>query len=166
MNQEKAQHLEQGKVGLAVGDPAPDFTLPTHNEGELNLAWYQGRKNVVLAFYPGDWTPVCATQIPEYQKIFQRFEQYNCQLLCISVDSVPCHKAWAKSLGGLPFPLMSDFYPHGEISRKYGAFIERGYSDRVVFLIDMKGVIRYIERVDLARLPDNDRLFDQLAQLQ
>ena len=166
MNQEKAQHIEQSKVELAVDDPAPDFTLPTHNEGELNLAWYQGRKNVVLAFYPGDWTPVCATQIPEYQKIFHRFEQYHCQLLCISVDSVPCHKAWAKSLGGLSFPLMSDFYPHGEISRRYGAFIDRGYSDRAVFLIDMKGIIRFIERVDLARLPDNDRLFDQLAKLQ
>ena len=166
MNQDRAQHIEQENVELSPGDAAPDFTLPTHNEGELNLAWYQGRKNVVLAFYPGDWTPVCATQIPEYQKIIDRFEQHQCQLLCISVDSIPCHKAWAKSLGGLSFPLMSDFYPHGEVCRRYGALTSRGYSDRVVFLIDRKGIIRFIERVDMAQLPDNDSLFDELAKLQ
>ncbi|MFQ5454239.1 MAG: redoxin domain-containing protein, partial [Candidatus Zixiibacteriota bacterium] len=92
---------------LKVGDPAPDFTLPTPNEGELNLSWYQNRKNVVLAFYPADWTPVCATQVPEYQNLIEKFENFDCQILCISVDAVPCHKAWAKSLGGLSFPLMS-----------------------------------------------------------
>lgn len=154
------------EVKLKVNDPAPDFTLPTHNEGELNLAWYQGRKNVVLAFYPGDWTPVCATQIPEYQKFLDRFEQFDCQLLCVSVDSVPCHKAWARSLGGLSFPLMSDFFPHGEVAQKYGLLTDRGYASRAVFLIDKQGRIRYIERVDLARLPDNDRLFEELARLE
>jgi len=154
------------KVELEINNPAPDFTLPTHNEGELNLAWYQGRKNVVLAFYPGDWTPVCATQIPEYQKIIDRFEQHDCQLLCVSVDSVPCHKAWARSLGGLSFPLMSDFFPHGKVASKYGVLTDRGYASRAVFLIDKQGIIRYIERVDLARLPDNNRLFEELAKLR
>ena len=166
MSSDKTQHIDRKQAELLVNDPAPDFTLPTHNEGELNLAWYQGRKNVVLAFYPGDWTPVCATQIPEYQKILDRFEQHDCQLLCISVDSVPCHKAWARSLGGLSFPLMSDFYPHGEVAKKYGVLTKRGYSSRAVFLIDKQGIIRFIERVDLANLPDNERLFQELARLQ
>lgn len=165
MTSDKAQQLNKSNTELAVDAPAPDFTLPTHNEGELNLAWYRGRKNVVLAFYPGDWTPVCATQIPEYQKLIDKFEQHDCQLLCVSVDSVPCHRAWAKSLGGLSFPLMSDFYPHGEVARKYGVLTDRGYAARAVFLIDKKGIIRYIERVELSQLPDNDRLFEQLARL-
>jgi len=160
------QHINEQNKAPVVGDTAPDFTLPTHNEGELNLAWYQGRKNVVLAFYPGDWTPVCATQVPEYQNLVGRFEKYDCQLLCVSVDSIPCHKAWAKSLGGISFPLMSDFYPHGEVARKYGVLTDRGYSGRAVFLIDKKGIIRYIEHVNLARLPDNDRLLEELAKLQ
>ncbi len=166
MSLDKAQHIAKDNKGPAVNEPAPDFTLPTHNEGELNLAWYRGRKNVVLAFYPGDWTPVCATQVPEYQRLADRFEQYDCQLLCVSVDSIPCHKAWAKSLGGLSFPLMSDYYPHGEVSQRYGVLTERGYSGRAVFLIDKKGIIRYIEHVELARLPDNERLFEELAKLQ
>lgn len=158
-------HLNQRETELKVGDAAPDFTLPSHSEGELNLAWYQGRKNVVLAFYPGDWTPVCATQIPEYQHLMQEFEKYDAQLLCVSVDSVPCHKAWARSLGGLSFPLMSDFYPHGEVAARYGLLTDRGYAQRAVFVIDKEGIIRYIERVDLTRIPDNEALFKQLAQL-
>lgn len=155
----------EGQVELAVGDPAPDFTLGTHNEGELNLAWYQGRKNVVLAFYPADWTPVCATQVPEYQKNIERFDEFECQLLCLSCDSVPCHIAWARSLGGLQFPLMADFWPHGDVARKYGVFGRRGYAERTVFLIDKAGIIRWIERLHPAQLPDNNDLFEQLAKL-
>jgi len=150
---------------LKVGDPAPDFTLETHNEGELNLAWYQGRKNVVLAFYPADWTPVCATQVPSYQDIIEEFEKHDAQLLCISVDSVPCHMAWAKSMGGLSFPLMSDFYPHGDVSKKYGILTKKGYSGRAVFLIDKKGIIRFIQNVHPAKLPDNDELLKELSKL-
>lgn len=155
----------EGQVKLAVGDPAPDFTLATHNEGELNLAWYQERKNVVLAFYPADWTPVCATQVPEYQKNIERFDELDCQLLCLSCDSVPCHVAWARSLGGLEFPLMADYWPHGDVARKYGVLSRKGYAERTVFLIDKKGIIRWIERLHPANLPNNDDLFEQLAKL-
>lgn len=155
------------KKSLKLNDSAPDFTLKSHNEGELNLAWYQGRKNIVLAFYPGDWTPVCSNQIPEYQNQISTFEKLETQLMCLSVDSVPCHKAWARSLGGLSFPLMADFYPHGEVARKYGVFDEkRGYAERAVFLIDKSGIIRFVEHVDLAQLPDNQKLFDAIASLQ
>jgi len=158
--------MTEDKIELKIGDSAPDFTLNTHNEGELNLAWYKGRKNVVLAFYPADWTPVCATQVPSYHEIYHRFEELDCQLLCISVDSVPCHIAWAKSLGGLRFPLMSDFWPHGEVARQYGVLTNKGFTERFVFLLDKHGIIRWIQRVHPAQLPDNDELFRQLKQLQ
>lgn len=158
--------MSENKIILNINDPAPDFTLNTHNEGELNLAWYQTRKNVVLAFYPADWTPVCSNQIPQYQKELEIFDKYDCQILCISVDSVPCHKAWAKSLGGLSFPLMADFYPHGKVAQKYGVFNKRGYSERALFIIDKKGIIRFIDHVDIATQPDNKVLFEQLAKLK
>ena len=157
---------EHSPITLKVGDEAPDFTLPTHSEGELNLAWYRGRKNVALAFYPGDWTPVCANQIPGYQALLHKFEEFDCQLLAISVDSIPSHRAWAKSLGGITFPLMADYFPHGEVSRKYGVLSSRGYAERVVFLIDKTGTIRYIERVPIAELPDTERLFAELTRLE
>ena len=94
------------KKKLKTGDKAPDFTLETHNEGELNLSWYQGRKNVVLAFYPGDFTPVCSNQIPEYNRLLEKFEEHDCQLFAISADSVACHIAWARSIGGINYPLI------------------------------------------------------------
>ncbi len=151
---------------LRVGDEAPDFTLPTHNEGELNLAWYRGRKKVVLAFYPGDFTPICAAQIPQYQALRERFEQYQAQLLAISVDSVACHAAWAKSLGGLSFPLMSDYFPHGGVAAKYGVLNRTGYAERTVFVIDLKGRIRWIEKLEPFDMPDNEELFRQLEKLE
>ncbi|UCD62639.1 MAG: peroxiredoxin [Candidatus Zixiibacteriota bacterium] len=166
MSRPETPHVNNEQDGLKVGDPAPDFTLPTHSEGELNLAWYRGRKNVVLAFYPGDWTPVCATQIPEYQTVIDRFDRYDTQLLCISVDSIPCHRAWAAALGGLSFPLMSDYYPHGAVAKVYGVLSSRGYAERAVFVIEKNGIIRYIERVELTRTPDNENLFRQLAELK
>ena len=155
-----------GPVVLKVGDPAPDFTLPTHNEGQLNLAWYQGRKNVILAFYPGDWTPVCSAQIPGYMPLMDFFEEHDCQVFGISVDSIPCHMAWARSLGGLTYPLFSDFWPHGEVSAKFGVLTKQGYADRAVFLIDKKGIIRYMERVHPAEMPDNEKLKKAVLKLK
>jgi peroxiredoxin len=154
-----------GAVPLKVGDLAPDFTLPTHNEGDLNLAWYRGRKNVVLAFYPGDWTPVCAVQIPDFQKIIGEFEALNTQVLAVSVDSVPCHVAWARSLGGVSFPIMADYFPHGRVSRMFGVLSERGYAERAVFLIDKAGIVRYIDRVKLSDIPSNDKLLQAIKSL-
>ena len=150
---------------LQVGDEAPDFTLPTHNEGELNLVWYRGRHNVVLAFYPGDWTPACSVQIPGYQENVGFFNDCNCQLLCISVDSVPCHIAWASSFGDFSFPLMSDYFPHGQVSRKYGVLSEKGYAERSVFLIDINGIICFIDRYGFEKIPETIDLFDQMAKL-
>ena len=164
MNRDASPQISQRQ--LKPGDTAPDFTLPTHNEGELNLAWYRGRHNVVLAFYPGDFTPVCSAQIPGYQQVLETIEQYNAKLLGLSVDSLAVHQAWAKSMGGLGYPLMSDFYPHGEVARKYGVFDEKwGVAQRAVFVIDKKGIIRYIERTMFSDLPSNDELFRQLAAL-
>lgn len=151
---------------LKIGDSAPDFSLETHNEGELNLKWYQGRKNVVLAFYPGDFTMVCSNQIPAYNKMLNELENLDCQLFAISVDSIACHKAWAKSLGGINFPLMSDYFPHGEVASKYGVLNSRGYADRTVFLIDKNGIIQFIDSLDFNILPDNDKLCKELANLQ
>lgn len=153
--------------GPKVGDLAPDFTLPTHNEGNLNLAWYRGRKNVLLAFFPAAWTPVCASHVPNYQQDMAAFDRLDCQVLGISVDPLPTLMAWAKTLGGLSFPLMSDFWPHGAIAQKYGVFYNRkGFAERVVFLIDKKGIIRDIERVPLAEIPDNKKALTVLARIE
>ena len=146
-----------------VGNKAPDFTLKSHNEGELNLAWYRGRKNVVLAFYPGDWTPVCAQQIPGLQAVLDRFDALNCQLLAISADSVASHRAWAKSLGGISFPLMADYFPHGAIAEKYDVLNKKGFAERSFFAIDLHGIVQYVDIVPQADMPDIHRLLKAIA---
>jgi glutaredoxin len=88
------------------------------------------------------------------------------QVLGISVDHIPCLKAWAESLGGISYPLVSDFWPHGELARKYGVFIEdEGKSERAIFVLDKNGVIRYIDIHDIDLQPDNDVLRQVLREV-
>jgi len=79
---------------------------------------------------------------------------------------VPCLKAWAKSLGGISFPLLSDFWPHGEIAKRYGVLRSEGYSERAIFVIDREGVIRYIDVHDINKLPDINVVFDELRKVE
>jgi glutaredoxin len=89
----------------------------------------------------------------------------NAQVLGISVDHVPCLKAWADSLGGINYPLLSDFWPHGEIARCYDVLRPEGYTERALFIIDKQGVIRYIDVHDISQQPDNDVLFEELRRI-
>ena len=82
----------------------------------------------------------------------------NTQVLGISVDHVPCLQAWADHLGGISYPLLSDFWPHGEVSRCYDVFRGEGQSERAIFVIDTNGIIRYIDVHDIDQQPDNEEL--------
>lgn len=88
------------------------------------------------------------------------------QVLGISVDSVPCLKAWADSLGGITYPLLSDFYPHGKVAQDYGVLRNEGHSERAIFVIDRQGIIRYVDVHDISKQPDNEELFRVLAKLE
>ncbi len=95
------------------------------------------------------------------------FEGYNTQVLGISVDHVPCLVAWADSLGGVSFPLLSDFWPHGKVAKAYGVFREsEGRSERALFIIDKQGIVRYVDVHDIDDQPDNEELFKVLRQLE
>lgn len=96
-----------------------------------------------------------------------RFDGLKAQVLGLSVDSVDSLKAWAESLGGITYPLLSDFYPHGEVAQKFGVLREDGRSERAIFVIDKNGIIRYVEVCeDIDEQPDNEDLFDVLEQLE
>jgi glutaredoxin len=83
----------------------------------------------------------------------------NAQVLGISVDHIPCLQAWAESLEGISYPLMSDFWPHGQVARKYGVLIEEeGKSERAIFVLDKLGIIRYIDIHDIDDQPDNEEV--------
>ena len=89
----------------------------------------------------------------------------NVQVLGISVDHVPCLQAWAESLGGITYPLLSDFWPHGETAKKYGVLRKEGYTERAIFIIDRKGIIRYIDIHDIDDQPSNEVLLNELRKI-
>jgi peroxiredoxin len=109
--------------------------------------------------------------MPSYEDDLSRFEEYNTQVLGISVDSIPSHKAWAKSIGGISYPLLSDFYPHGKVNEAYGVLRTNpnepayGASERSLFIIDKEGVIRWIDVHPIGEQPDNEELFEILRKL-
>jgi peroxiredoxin len=127
---------------LPVGTLAPHFVLPSTPDQKVALTDLRGRP-VILAFYPADWSPVCSDQMGLYNEILPEFQKYDAELIGISVDGIWSHSAFARDRK-LHFPLLSDFNPKGEVSRRYGAYMDRiGESARALFVLDGKGVIRW-----------------------
>jgi peroxiredoxin len=127
---------------LAAGTPAPDFVLPSTPDQKVSLRELRGRP-VVLAFYPADWSPVCSDEMGLYNELLPEFEKYGAEIMGISVDGVWSHAAFARDRK-LHFPLLADFEPKGEVSRQYGAYLDReGECARALFVVDRDGVIRW-----------------------
>ena len=104
--------------------------------------------------------------MPAYEADLERFEGYDAQVLGISVDSVPCNTAWAKSLGGLSYDLLSDFEPKGEVARLFGAYRQSdGISERAIFVVDTEGKVVFKDIHDISDQPDNEELFEVLRKL-
>lgn len=142
-------------MSLNVGNAAPDFELPSHRGGKVRLSSFRGKKAVLIAFHPLAWTPVCANQMVAYQTDWRWFEAHDVHILGMSVDSVPCKVEWAKSLGGISFDLLSDFFPHGAVAELYGVSRPDGLSERAIFLVDKRGRIAFARVYDIPTQPDN-----------
>ena len=126
---------------LKVGDKAPDFTLKDQNQKETSLDQFKG-KNVLIAFYPFDFSPVCTDEFSCVQKDLEEFNDKNTQVLGISVDSHWSHKAFAEKLE-ISFSLLSDFSK--EVCKKYDTLRKEGFSERAYFLIDREGIIKFMK---------------------
>jgi peroxiredoxin len=152
--------------GLQPNSQAPDFTLPDVNGRPVSLGSFRGR-NVVLAFYPADWSPVCTSELALFQETLDEIHSRNAEMLAISVDSRYSHRAWADYMH-LKFPLLSDFWPHGATAKQYGIFRENdGTTERALFFVDAAGLIRHIwiaENPGIA--PGLNIIFEALEQMQ
>jgi peroxiredoxin len=151
---------------VKVGDPAPLFSLPSLTEGTISLAQYRGTHNVVISFVPAAWTPVCSDQWPGYNITRDIFAQYDATLLGITVDNLPTLFAWTRQMGNLWFPVLSDFWPHGEVARRFGVLRGDGTAERALFIIDKKGIIRYIFVSDINQRPKLKDMVDALKAIQ
>ena len=157
---------------LQAGDMAPDFKVPVLIGGvrkEFRLAEYRGKRNLVLAFYPANWDPVSAQQMVTYQVEREKFLARQAEVLGISVDSIMNTTSWEREIGPFDFLLGSDFWPHGEVSRRFGVFREaepfKGASERAIFVVDKSGKIRFTRIYALDQLPDLEETFDALREL-
>jgi peroxiredoxin len=127
---------------LQVGDTAPDFTLPATIGDKVTLSEYQGKQNVVLMFYPLDFSPYCSTENKQCAEMLPEKGAEDVQVLGISVDNLWAHRAFAAA-NGISYPLLSDFHPKGEVAKKYGAFLEeKGMAARTAFIIGKDGRIK------------------------
>ena len=152
---------------VAVGDEAPDFKLPAISGSKVKLSWFRGSKNVVISFVPAAFTPICSDQWPGYNIARELFEKNDAILLGISTDNVPTLYAWTSMMGdnGVWFPVLSDFWPHGKVAEKYGVLRSDGVAERVIIIIDKKGIIRYIDVHDINRRPDLGGIINELQKL-
>ena len=152
------------RLKVRVGDKAPDFALPAVAGGQVSLHEYLGKKNVVISFVPAAWTPVCSDQWPGYNIVKDIFDLHDAILLGITVDNIPSQFAWTNQMGTLWFPVLSDFWPHGAVARMYGVLRSDGVSERALFIIDKKGIIRYIDVHDINKRPRLEILIKELAK--
>jgi len=104
--------------------------------------------------------------MPAYEARLPEFARYDTQVLGISVDSIPTNQAWAERLGGISYPLLSDFEPKGQVARVYGVYRPEGYSERAIFIIDKAGIIRYIDVHDINEMPPVDEILKVLSEIE
>ena len=130
-------------MSLSIGQPAPDFTLVNQFGEKVTLSSFQGKKNVVVVFIPFAFTGTCTGELCALRDDVSAFQNEGVELLAVSCDSMFTQKVFATQ-EGYTFPVLSDFWPHGEVAKAYGVFNEeRGCAFRGTFIIDKAGVLRW-----------------------
>jgi peroxiredoxin len=152
-------------MAIAVGQPAPQFTLQDQSQKDISLADYRG-KNVVLVLYPLDFSPLCTDEHACFVNQLNQFEKLNAQVLGLSVDSVWTHKAFAEKMG-IRYPLLADFHPRGAVADKFGLYLaERGIAARAVVIVDKAGNVAWLKKYDYPSVPDVKEVEGALAKVQ
>jgi mycoredoxin-dependent peroxiredoxin len=148
---------------IAVGQTAPDFVLKDQSQKEVKLADFAGKRNVVLMFYPLDFSPICTNEHACFVNDLKQFETLDAQVLGLSVDSVWAHKAFAEKMG-INYPLLADFHPRGAVADKFGMYLsEKGITGRAIAIINKAGKIAWFKNYDIPVVPDMKEVADALA---
>jgi mycoredoxin-dependent peroxiredoxin len=162
---ERANTKEKVNMAIAVGQAAPEFTLKDQSQKDVKLSDYRG-KNVVLIFYPLDWSPVCSNEHACFVNDLKQFEKLNAQVLGLSVDSVWSHKAFADKMG-IQYPLLADFQPRGGVAEKFGIFLpDKGITGRAIAIIDKTGKLAWFKDFGIPNVPDLKEVSQALEQVE
>lgn len=160
------EQKEDRKMSISVGQTAPDFTLPNQDKKEVKLSDFAGKKNVVLVFYPLDWSPVCTNEHVCLVNDMKAFETLDAEVLGVSVDSVWSHKAFADKMG-IKYSLLADFHPRGAMSEKYGVYLaDKGITGRAIVIVGRNGKVAWIKNYDIPVVPDVKEVAAALGQVK
>jgi peroxiredoxin len=153
-------------MSLAVGQKAPEFALKDQSQKEVKLSDFAGKRNVVLVFYPLDWSPTCTNEHVCFVNGMKQFELLDAEVLGVSVDSVWSHKAFAEKMG-IKYSLLADFHPKGAMSEKYGVYLgEKGITGRAIFIVDKAGKVAWAKHYDIPVVPDINEVGAALGNLK
>jgi peroxiredoxin len=151
---------------LSVGAAAPDFTLKDQNQKDVKLSDFHGKKNVVIVFYPLDWSPICTNEHACFVNEMKHFEQLDAQVLGVSVDSVWSHKAFGDKMG-IHYPLLADFNPRGGVANKFGVYLaDKGITGRAIAVVDRAGKLAWFKNYDIPTVPDLKEVSEALSKLE
>lgn len=149
---------------IKVGDRAPDFTLKNQNNEDVTLSCLLKQGDVVLAFYPLDFSPVCSSECASFTADLDKFKAVGAQVVGISVDSVWCHKAFAEKMG-ITFPLLSDFNPKGATASKYGLYLDDlGITKRATVVVGKEGTVKYVRVQEIKQARSNEEILKALSE--
>lgn len=153
-------------MAIAVGQAAPEFALKDQSMKEVKLSDFKGKKNVVLVFYPLDWSPVCTNEHACFVNDMKQFETLDAEVLGVSVDSAWSHKAYAEKMG-IKYSLLADFQPRGAMAEKYGVFLaDKGITGRAIAIVNKAGNIAWFKSYDIPVVPDLKEVASALAQVK
>jgi peroxiredoxin len=153
-------------MSIAVGSVAPDFTLKDQSQKEVKLSDFVGKKNVVLMFYPLDWSPVCTNEHACVVNDMKSFDTLDAEVLGVSVDSVWSHKAYAEKMG-IGYSLLADFQPRGAMAEKYGVYLaEKGITGRSIIIVNKSGKVAWAKDYDIPVVPDLKEVAAALQQVK
>jgi mycoredoxin-dependent peroxiredoxin len=153
-------------MSIAVGQKAPDFSLPNQDKKEVKLSDFAGKKNVVLVWYPLDWSPTCTNEHVCFVNDMKSFEALDAEVLGVSVDSVWSHKAFAEKMG-IKYSLLADFHPKGAMSDKYGVYLgDKGITGRAIAIVNKVGKVAWFKNYDIPVVPDVKEVAAALNQVK
>jgi peroxiredoxin len=153
-------------MAIAVGQTAPDFSLKDQYDQDVKLSDFAGTKNVVLVFYPLDWSPVCTNEHACLVNDMKKFDTLDAAVLGVSVDSAWSHKAYAEKMG-IKYSLLADFNPRGAMADKYGVYLaEKGITGRAVVIVGKDGKVAWVKNYDIPVVPDLAEVASALQQVK
>src|SRR2546428_12740124 len=136
-------------MSITVGQAAPDFKLLNQEKKEVKLSDFAGKKNVVLVWYPLDWSPTCTNEHACFVNDMKSLDMLDAEVLGVSVDSVWSHKAYAEKMG-IKYSLLADFHPRGAMSEKYGVYLaDKGITGRSIAIVNKAGKVAWVKNYDI-----------------